>query len=367
MSVTIQDVLGQPYLTQVIQEIKTGLPDDLPSEFATTTEQIFGDRARSVRISGSRQLARRNEYGSAPRRLDLAGLSQSDLKFLHASEEVQINLLDYMNARAFASYSGVPIQKEVIDHQLRQLAVRFDNTRIATRYSALRNGKIWFDSNGYMQNTSSGAALEVDFGVPSANQNQISGIIDASWATASTKIVTHVNAIKDLAKRTSGYSLEGGYVLYGKNIPNYIATNTEFSNFWFRNPGYNQRFMDTGEIPDGVLGMKWRRMSGAFFNDANDSAVLVWGDDTVVFVPPVTADWWTMVEGSHPIPNSFQPVTGGTIESIDSLIGNLEFPYGKSAYGAIDPRSLQPLIRGFDTWMPWLKIGKVIFIADVTP
>ncbi len=322
---------------------------------------------RHVRVSGTRQTARQAVYGAPPRRVNLSGISEQDIKLVHFPEEIALNVRDFMSLRNYEDYNVQQLGLQEISRQALQFRTRFDNGRIGARLSAIANGKIWYDVDGNLLPSSSGAALTIDFGVPASNINQItptggSAIIDASWATASTKIVKHINGIKDFSLQLTGYSLENGYACYGANIPSYLALNTEFQQFLFRNPGYNQRYIDSGEIPDGVLGFKWRRMSGSFFNDQNDAKQTMWDADKIVFCPPPSKSWYTMMDGSYPVPTTY-----GIMPSLEAAAGTFDFQYGMCSYAYPIWSPPTAMLAFFDTMLPWVKNPSVLFIADVTP
>jgi hypothetical protein len=69
------------------------------------------------------------------------------------------------------------------------------------------------------------------------------------------RIVTKVKTAKQYIAKTYGYRLTDAY--YGLNVPEYLAKNTNFKEYLSRFQGFRDQFASTGEIPDGVLGLRW--------------------------------------------------------------------------------------------------------------
>ena len=363
MAKTIQQVLGYVYLTSLVEEIKTGIPNMVPDEFYSTKDQCVADAVRHVRVAGTRQTARQSLYGAPPRRVAMKGLSEQDIKLLHFFEELPLPLREFLSLRDYDNYNVQQLGMQEVTRQALQFKTRFDNGRIGAMTSVLANGKIWYDVDGNLLPSSSSAVLTIDFGIPANNLNQLNSIIGASWATASTNIVTDIIEIKDVALSTTGYSLEGGYALHGKLISQYFSLNTSMKEFLYRNPAYNQKFIDTGEIPDGVMGLRWRRMSGSFYNDSTDTKQTFFGDDTITFCPPVDRSWWTFMEGSYPVPTTYSQI----MASVEAAAASFDFKYGMFSYAYPIPAPPTACLVYGDTMLPWLKVPEAVFIADVTP
>jgi hypothetical protein len=359
---TLKQLLGYAYLTDVVQAIKTGIPKFYPDEFDASFTPVFADAVRHIRVGGTRKVAKQSIYGAPARRVVLSGLSDQDIKLVHLNEEISLPIQDFMSLREHANYNVQQLGIQEITRQAQQFRARFDNHRIAATTSVLANGKIWYDSDGDLLPTSSGASVTIDFSVPANNLNQLNGIIGVSWATASAEIITDINQIHDVALQTSGYSLENGWGLYGINIPSYLASNTQAKEFLARNPGYNQRFIDTGEIPNGFMRLNWKRMSGAFYNDDDDTKQTMWGVDQITFTPPVSKAWWDPVEGSYPLPTTY-----GVMSSLEGAAESFDFRYGIASYAYPVWTPPTANIVYVDTVLPWLKVPAAVFIADVTP
>ena len=214
--------------------------------------------------------------------------------------------------------------------------------------------------------SSSGAAVTVDYSVPSGNKGQLDvfgsgAIIGASWATASTKIITHIRNIKKASIKKTGYQL--AHCFYGENIAGYLSSNTEAKEYLARNPAMNQQILSTGEIPDGFMGLIWHPVDDAFFEDKNGTLQGQIGADDIVFVPEPSQDWYELVQGSFVIPTNLGSVT----PDATAAVGSLTEVFGMYGYAKItdDPAGIKQFAG--DTFLPTIKVPGAVFIADTTP
>ena len=205
----------------------------------------------------------------------------------------------------------------------------------------------------------------VDFAVPAANQGQLNwdgngDIIDASWATAGTDIIGHMNKVQIAARLTTGYPIARAF--YGGAILDYLLTNTKLKEFLNRNPAI-QGSLVAGAIPDGLFGLKWAPIGQAFFQDQNGANQLWFGDDHIVFTPEPAPDWFEWVEGSYQIPTQLGGVYAGGLDAANAFAK----VYGMFSFASVesDPAGIKHNCG--DTMLPVLKVPRAIWIADVTP
>jgi hypothetical protein len=365
VALTLNQILGYTSLTGLIQATTTGIPDLLPPEFKRTypTGRVLKDEGRYTQVYGQRRLPRRVEYGAPPYRAPLADIATKDVKLIHLYEDQPFAAHLFENVRAYTEYNP---QNRGIQEIVRQIALfrkKFDNFRTASAVQALVQGKLWFDSAGNFLPTSSGAAVTIDYLVPANNQNQLNTLIGASWATANTDIPGHIRAVKRLAARLTGYPVRNAF--YGANIPSYFAANNYVQAFLSRNPPMNAQYLESAELPD-LFGLSWRPIYEGFFEDptgAFQDLLGAGGQDTVVFTPQPSEDWWEVLEGSFAVPTDVY--VGSDAEA---MMRGLKTVYGMFAYGLIE--GLKPpavsTVSG-DTELPVLKVPSSIFIADVVP
>lgn len=363
---TLQQVLGYVPLTGLIQETTTGIPAPLPAGFFDTKGATVGNVGRYTQVTGTRKTAKIVQYGSPAQRRDLKGVAARDVKLLHTFEEIQIDLTVMQLLRNYTEPTMQNRGMDEIKRQVKEFRQLFDNLRTAAVIQAISLGNIYFDANGNLLPSSSGAAVTVDFGVPASNRNQLTDvasgtIIGASWATASTDIPTQMRVLRKTAARRTGYPLK--YALYGENIPGYIAKNDYVKDWFARHPDKRAQYLDTGELPDGMMGFTWVPAFEAFYEDQGGSFRDLWSPDQVVFTPEPERSWYEVMEGTFPVPTTINlsadaVAAAGTFKDVQGMFG----------YGL--PCTNPPgAFNGYygDTFLPIIKVPSAIYIADVTP
>lgn len=371
MPLSIESVLGFVPLMQAIKDVESGVPKVLPEAFYSVrpADRVLGDRARNFRYRGNRKAARVGVYGSPPRQTALMPRSVQDIALLFTTETVNFRqefvrlLMQWM--------AGVPqadeMARQEILNQAQEFKTRFDTLRVAAVHNTIATFHLYFDSDGYILPDSSGAALDVDFGLPSANSGQgddgSGPIITASWATSSTDIPAQLNVLKKRALQTTGRPLK--YAFYGANIPSYLLKNDLCKAYFSFNPGILSMFQATGRPPKDLFELEWIPVYTAF-NEAAASTAIVepFPADQVTFAPEVAPDTWGMMEGSYLVPTSYQPEP--TIDA--ALTGGLKLVYGLFEYAEVKPLNLpNSSLTAGDTFLPWPKLPEAYWKLDVTP
>ncbi len=361
MAYNVNDLLSYVPLMAPVETVKTGIPNVLPPEFFTLTEDIPGHVAEVVEMPGTRRTARVAPYGSPPRLVDKIDLSVRPLTLLHTIEEMSFRDELFRWLRNWDQYQPMQMRaKDEIARQGAQFAARQDNLDVAVVTSMLANGIAWFDGNGEVLPSATGAKLTVDQGIPAANKNQLGGIISASWATAATNIVNQINAIKVQAAKTTGYKLK--YAFYGANIPGYFAANDSIKPLWQYNQAFNNSYLNTGVMPPQMLELIWIPAQLAFFTDSTGTDQSIFPADQVTFTPDINAMTYAYLRGSYPVPKGF--TWGATAENIlssfDEVFGRFRY-----AYGRVNPSGIVDTMG--NTFMPRLKVPAAYFLADTTP
>jgi hypothetical protein len=358
---SVLDLLSYVPLMKPIETVKTGIPNVLPPEFFSVTEDIPGHVAEVVEMPGTRKVARVAPYGTPPRLVDKVDLSIRPLTLLHTIEEMSFRDELFRWLREWDRYQ--PMQQRAVDEIARQGAqfvARQDNLDVAVVTSMLANGIAWFDGNGNLLPSASGTKLTVDQGIPANNKNQLNGIVSASWGTASTDIVGQINAIKVQAAQLTGYKLK--YAIYGQNIPGYFAKNDSIKPLWQYNMAYNQSFLTSGQMPREMLELIWIPAMTAFYEDDTGTVRSLFPADQVTFTPEINSMTYAYLRGSYPVPKGF--AWGGSAENI---LSNFADVYGRFryAYAKVNPSGIVDTMG--NTFMPRFKVPNAFFLCDTTP
>lgn len=366
MGLDLNTLLKTTYLTQAIQSVKgEASAARLNPAFMSLTEQSDSDTIEWFERKSNRQTATTTNKGSPSRSVGKKDEIQRLAKCLHSFEHIAFKGADVENLR---STDNVKQAKGLahVEHQTDCFNARFRNARMASVCSMLALGAVYYDANGNLLPSSSGAFKTVDFGIPSTNKSQLdifgdsSPIISASWGTASTSILKQIKRLKSGARKLTGYGVNEAY--YGTNIISYLLANTECGKF-YNKVGKTIDALESNEIPDGYLGIdKWYPADEWFFEDQSGTNQSWIGDDQVVFCPTPSRDWYTLFEGTSLIPGQYGPGSDAV-----AMINSMQQIAGMKAWAKVldDPPSV--IEYAMDDWLPVLKVPNAVFIADTTP
>lgn len=358
-----EGLLSYVPLTKSVEEIKTGIPKVFPDSFWSLTEDISGDAAEYVVYKGTRQTARALNYGAPPRQTAKSDISTQKIKLIHTSEEIQFQQELFKIFRDWENYK--PQQHwaaQQLAYQGRNFRTRFDNLRVAVVSGMLANGKVWFDANGNLLPSSSGADLTIDQGIPSANIGTLSaqGVVTTAWSDPAANIPTQINNLKMLARQRSGYQLK--YAFYGKNVAGWMASNTSMQAYFSRNPTRNQQWVDNGTIPDGVLDLTWIPVQDSFFEDQNGAVQEIFPADQITFFPEITSATYAFYQGSVWVPTTY-----GIMPDTEAALASLKEAYGIFRYAQLTTKPVAIFDVVGDTFLPRFKVPGSVFIIDTTP
>lgn len=358
MSKTLEDILGYTTMLGVVEEIKNGVPTgQLPEAFFASAQAVEGDTGQYFKVDGTRKTARQVQYGSASQRRTLQGVKRVAVTLIHSFEHIEHDPSVLIMLKDMANGARQERGRQEIDRQTTIFVQRFLNLRRSAVWSTLAKGAIYFDGDGNLLPSSAGAALTISFSVPANNQNQCNGAISATWATAGTSILTDLETLHQRAAQTSGYPLS--LAIYGKNLPKYLANNTEVKELLKTDSVLAGGIKQHGQFDVGQL--RWVPGSRAFFED-NAGTNRTWlGDNQVLFVPQPDPSWWDVLEGSYPVPTNLGNVSADGV----GATGNIVEARGMFQYAKVldDPVTIKQAAG--DTFLPVLKVPGAIFIATV--
>lgn len=358
---SLQQIIGYVPLTGVIQATMSGIPNPLPPAFLKVTEQIIGDAGVYTRLTGERRTAKLVKYGAPAVSANLRDVATQPVKLLHSFEKQSVNPIALQSIRNFDNYDLQRRGMQEISRQVREFGRKFQNLRVAATLMVLANGILYFDGDGNLLPTSSGAIDTVSFQMSANNQNQLNGIITASWATTTTNIPLQLINLEERAAQTTGYELT--QAMYGKNIPTYFILNDYVVDYLARMPNMSTDYLkNAGKIPSGLFGYSWIPMYQTFYEDSAGINQSIWDSDLVVFTPEVNGDIWDFMEGSYPVPTDVNITTDAV-----AAMSNIKDVFGGFSYGQATHDPVGICTWTGDTFMPVMKNPDAYYQANVTP
>jgi len=374
MAFDLERLLGYVSIMKHAEAVKQGVPNPYPPAFMTLTEDCVADMASYIRLNRNRTVSRLAQYGAPPQRTPNRPIDKQDVKLLHTIEENPMNPVILNQLRSLDSYEyngGV----EFVSKMTEDFIDRFQTLRVAVLGLLLANGRCGFDANGnLLADTSFGSAAEqVTWPMSANNQNQLNGVIAASWDLQNTDIPNQLRQLQMTAAQLTRYPIR--HALVGRNVPSYIALNDFIIDYMAREGSLRGDYLnlDSAKGERGVggpfmrlFGIDWWACWEAFFDNdqtaTSPAPVQIWGNDNVTFIPDVSKEWYGMGLGSYPVPKSLNLTTDAR-----TALDNVEIIHGMFGFGYLTypPNPIGISTVYGDTFLPICKVTNAIFQATV--
>lgn len=370
MPYSVESLLGWRHLTNTVNVVKSGIPQVVPSQFFSIKETVPADKARYVETLGQRKLARKVPYGSPGKQAGKLSLNQRDVNLMAFGEVMPFDNELFTIFRKWDEYA--PQQKfamNQLEYQGEGFRALFDNARYATLHSFLAFGACYFDTDGNLLDSSSGADLTVTQDIPAVNTGTVTDvdgstqIVTASWATATTNIVEQIRNLKALALKRTGEPLK--YAFYGKNIAGYVAKNDFAKSYWpfAKNGEYALQIQHAGKVPEGFMELEWIPMQDAFYVKSDDSYATPFPADQITFFPEINRDTYTLFEGTTMVPSQY-----GVYGDAKSALNSLKEVTGMGRFAYVEIGGATKIMDvAFDLHLSRFKKPSSVFILDSTP
>lgn len=356
MGATLLDILSYVSLTKALQERKPGIPNPWPDAFFKRRgEPVVGNTARSTVFYGSRRLARNTRFGAPSRRRLQSKAGYQEQILLHTREEDVFDPYVLMQLRSPDNYTRQRGEQE-LSRQIDDAKTELMNLRIASLTSFMTYGSAYFDGDGILLGSSSGAVDSVGWQVPANNLGTCNSRL-TGWNTSSTNIPGQILAIMAAARQETGFELKNVY--YGINVPGMIVANNYLKDFLYRNDPKNAEYLNSGVIPAQMLGLNWIPVYGVQY-EKNDGTSVTFSNDNIAAFTPDLENWYDMMEGTYPVPKKV-----GIYTDPNTMLNDLEEVPGMFSYGQLTADPSIKVSYG-DTFLPWAKNGRSIYIATVT-
>lgn len=365
MAKSIQELLHYTSLTKSVLRT-SDLHDPFPAEFKTTTEDVVGNSARYRLNFSQRKAARYSAYGSPSRNIELLDVGDATAKLVHIFEGLpltgQQGPILWNQLQSMDAYTQ-DTAKSHLRHQIEQAGKRLGNHRLWALARQLRSAVQHYDINGNPLPSSTGAVTTVSNNVAANNQNQLNGIIGASWALNNTNIPLDVIELRNRTKRLSGLPIE--MALFGDNLMSYLAQNSYVAEYLARDDTFRGKYINFAgtELPAGFLGIpEWHHVD-TFYTDNDGTNQDLWAADAITFCPkPSTGGWYALMQGQYWVPSSIAAFEDGmaAMNSLKPITG-----MGAFAQVIFDPPGV--MHYHFDTLLHVFKTPDAIFQADVVP
>ncbi len=372
MTTTLDQVLGVQQLIGMFTDPRGGIPASMfPPSLFRSNESVLGDQGFYIRSKGTQTLARLvHGLDAASRNRGLKDTERVPVRLAVAKEDIVIpqSILQAIVRAEQLGDAGLRTWAQgEVSRQVREARSRFNNTRITMVASALGQGVVNYDDEGNI--TKAASTFQIDYQIDSGHTGQGTDrdggtIIDASWATNTTNIETHMTCISQT--QMSDYGAPLVHAFYGKNLLRYFLNNDKIKELINRSDAMRTQAAK-GEVPQGLFGLQWWPAYQFFFKDDAGNIQTIFEDDDLVLTPEITPEWYDMIEGS-----TLVPTTGvGVVEpDMMTALRNTTNSRGMWTYAQIISGGEHPILgkQWFgDCMLPIIKAPKAIWQLDVTP
>lgn len=382
------DLLGffaGPVMTDMAQtmRIKRGLPKPLPDwAYTPSTTKSGIAQAKFKKFNGNRSLPPVVAYQSSSAQVEVPGSTWEYVTALGTKTKFSV---DYAMLQALTS--GVPY---LTDNAMREFQKRMedylvyvDNFRTTVIHMLLLRGAVNIGTvsagpqagvGAQILNTSTSptatAITTINTGVSGDTSSTFThttnwtntSVAVGDWSSAGTDISGSLRAMRQGFTKTNGYVPTT--ILYGVNIPSYMATNTSLQTFMSRNGfpgGMGPEFLKSNEVPAGLMDFNWVPAYDAYFVDSSNNINTIIGPDDIVILPTADDNWYELLDVGTLIPTQY-----GVVSPTPEMIMSSYRPaYGKYAFSQTkpgnDPVGLEILAGDF--FYPAVKTGLVQWIA----
>jgi len=179
-------------------------------EFYTrgTSRDFDTDSIEFIKLSRVTDPAPLNRRGNPARKRQPTGKGRATLKMLNMFDVLNLGADSLLFLREPGQWALQQNGATEIEQQLEDMATAHRYTKYLWVAKQLSGSAIYIDPNGDILESSSGAEVTVDTGIPAANQTQVDlanfggsgNAIAAAWDTASTKILTSLDVLNDCAE-----------------------------------------------------------------------------------------------------------------------------------------------------------------------
>jgi len=356
MAKPIEDVLAWGNMTSVALATKSLTPT-LPPSFMASGSPFKGNKGSYMKVEGSRRLAKACQYTAPAKLATQQGITETLVKLQHNREYITHDANTLIALRGEQGDTAQDRGRETVARTTAEFASRFQNSRWATVATALANGILYYDSDGNLLPSSSGAAYNIDFDIPAVNQDQLDGTLVADWSTASSNVLGDLDGVINYYKRIYGGTLK--YALYGANIPGYMLNNTGLKSYVSGSPALSAQAIENTTGMPNYKGLIWLPLDAFWYGedgDLDDATV----DDTVVYCQEPSSEWWEVLQGSYLIPTTLGIEADGNaaMQSFDDVTGMFSY-----AEISTNPPGVNHYIG--DTFLPVIKAPKSILQTTV--
>lgn len=343
---SMQDVLNPQFLSKAYSKIASLSVQNPMLDFYSRPENYDGDVIEMVVYDDDREAAPINAKGAPARTQDTRGASKSYFSPIHAFNEVTIPMasVQFLRQDDNPALQNMGIQE--LRRQMELFGRRHRALRAVTLAKALSDGIVYYDTDGKVLESSSGAAVTVDLKVGATHKSQLahasnggSDIINTAWDQAGASILTDLEQIRDAAEYDKAPPPK--HVWFHTTAKQWLRANTEIKSYiQYVDAARADQLLNSMSNGSFVVGDYVFHFYNGTYVGADGSTVRPLIPITKAIITPDVGDWFRHYECAELVP------TGeGVMSSIEEALGNVQSVYGDFAYLRLDDNPVKLTMR----------------------
>lgn len=312
------DEMLETYMTQ-----GANVPTPATDLLYQNPKDVVSDEVKVLYSTMARRPAPFNRRGAVARVIDKNGKSSREAAMFvqfnkqQFSQDVFMAVLNSENGRMIEAKAA-----SEVDFHTEHARLRHKMSKEALAAKLLTGQTVYLDQNGDLREATDNTYDAITFGFLSAHQGQlnngVSSIISASWATAGTKILDHIENLQIRAASENQPPVTRAIMNSG--MKTYLRANTQFKEWIAASPNLAERTLK-GDSIDVIGSLKFEFWDQTYLNDSGTYSKII-PDNMVIFLP-ATMDWVQPLRGLTLVPTSIE---------VGSGLNNLNEAYGEFAY-----------------------------------
>lgn len=293
------------------------------------------DTVEFIKLSQVKDPAPTNLRGNPARMLQPTGKGKRRLTMLNMFNAMQLSMDSMQMLRKPDQWVLQSKGREEIEQQFEDFSTRQRITKQVYLAKSLQSTNIYFDANGDILESSSGAAITVPTGIATSHLDGISkttfgtgsgDVFAVSWSDPAAKILDDLDEMNEIGERLGIEPLR--HVWMARQNKVYIRNNDQILDM-YATAGGNQSRLDNDLKGDmfEVNNYVFHFYGGTYTNTSGNAELFI-DDGRVIITPdPGVNNWYVQGEGMQYVCNTLQPA-----QTLEQLLASFDEKYGDFAY-----------------------------------
>lgn len=336
MPAQIREILDPRVMRASYQQVATDRPTPLTDTFFSGPDTVDDNEFRFFYDPADNTPAPLNRHGAQARELAIGTGKERFMSLFSVFNSIVFPMHLYTALREPDSPSLQQKGRTEVARINKKFAARHRLLKELIIAKSLATGVVYADANGKVLETSSGADIAADLGVPANNQGNLNGLITALFSAEDTDIPSILESIVDQANQNQ-VPVPTDIWVHQINLK-YLRNNDYFADWAVENPDYSARVL-RGEALTDLWGFNWHFLTG-YYTASDGTQKPIIPKTKAILTPPPGDSWKTAVNGPTIVPTQFGPASDA-----ESALDLTELVYGEYAFASVEPNPTR--VTGF--------------------